>query len=70
MRSVKLFFYSMQIMVHAVRGINDKGYIAIDEFSFIGTDECEFYPPQAKPADPTTTPAPTEPPNGIKSLSI
>ncbi len=44
------------------------GFIALDEFEFIGTDQCQFKPLEADPLGPTTdsttdsTTIPTEPP--------
>ena len=62
--------YAIQIEIEAVRGNSyDHGYIAVDEFEFIGTKNCQFMPEEAKPEQKTTsvptpsTPVPTEPPN-------
>ena len=48
-----------------MRGTNENNWIAVDEFLFLAdTEHCTFEPPEAKPAAPTTTPQPTEPPEG------
>ena len=39
------------------------GYVAVDQFEFQQSDECNFEPKDAWPEDPTTTPSPTEPPD-------
>ena len=45
----------------------DRGYIAVDEFEFVGIENCKFMPVEADPSQKTTsgpsTPVPTEPPN-------
>ena len=39
----------MQIVVLAQRGTNDQSFVAIDQLSFMRTDECSFQPKAAYP---------------------
>ena len=68
--------HAIQIEIEAVRGNSyDHGYIAVDEFEFIGTKNCQFMPEEAKPEQKTTsvptpsTPVPTEPPNSKPKIN-
>ena len=46
----------------AENGKNDESFVAVDEFTFLQTDVCDFMPSEAVPTEPPTTPTPTEPP--------
>ena len=66
-----------QIEIEAVRGNSyDHGYIAIDEFEFIGSENCKFMPDEANPdkktstVPPPSTPVPTEPPNSKPTFRL
>ena len=48
------------------RGQNNQSWLVIDEFTIAeSTQDCTIYPPEATPSQTTTTPQPTEPPDGI-----
>ena len=52
----------MQVVIVAENGKNDESFVAVDEFTFLQTDVCDFMPSEAVPTEPPTTPTPTEPP--------
>lgn len=49
------------VLMIAEKGDNNKSFVALDEFEFIETENCNLNPPEADP-DAKTTPQPTEPP--------
>jgi hypothetical protein len=56
-------------MMIAKRGTTNEGFIALDQFEFVGTAQCQFAPQEAIPVSTTfqptsSTPIPTEPPIG------
>ncbi len=61
--------FQIQVLIHAIKGTGNEGYVALDDVEFLKDfqdDNCPFGPDEAKPETPTTTaePPPTEPPNG------
>jgi hypothetical protein len=47
-----------------IHGDTVDGFVALDDIIFSAETECPFAPAQAWPQEPTTTPIPTEPPDG------
>ena len=51
------------VKIQATGNSGQTGQIAIDDFLIVdNADGCSIMPPEAAPKPPTTTPAPTEPP--------
>ena len=57
-----IVYLFIQVVIAAENGKNDESFVAVDEFTFLQTDVCDFMPSEAVPTEPPTTPTPTEPP--------
>jgi hypothetical protein len=57
-------FLLNQIEFQVIHGDTVDGFVALDDIIFSEETECPFAPAQAWPQEPTTTPIPTEPPDG------
>ena len=47
-----------KVMLTAIRGDTNGGWVAVDDFLFLtGVEDCDIIPPEADPNPSTTTPA-------------